>query len=99
LFILILLTIHRKMEPAKRGERLKLSEEYRTVLGVEGKPRGTESTLERIERLLSIEMHERRMASIPVLPLGTSAVGKLVAIVLSVITILLAHVLQLALHL
>lgn len=59
----------------------------------------SEASLSRIEKLLALEVNERKVAAIQTWPFDTKVLGRLVAIILSVIAILLSQIIAIGLGL
>jgi hypothetical protein len=97
LFIAPLYTVHKKMMEQKENERTKLRRQ--AYKGVEGKaepsPQDTVAEMKRkldsLTSMLTLEMAEKSLNSVPNWPIDTSIISKFVTIIISVITIILAN--------
>ena len=100
MFFLPLVSIHGKMQTAKGGELKAIRQDLAMITRESNSEGKTDSqlTLSRIERLMNLQMRDHNASRAPTWPFDTGAIGKLVAIVLSVTAILLSRLLGGVLH-
>ncbi len=92
--------IHRKMATQKRVELMTLQNQVGDVLGKGEFEKGdAESQLGGIGRLLKVHVARDEISSIPTWPFDTRAVERLTAVMIAIITVVLARIAQIGLHL
>ena len=94
LFLAPLVSTHERMVKAKEAESLNLMELSTRLLETQ---KGDEDDNFRFTKLLAIEALERKISSIPTWPFATQMLGKLTTIMLSVVAIVTARIIQIAL--
>ncbi len=99
LFFLPLSSIHRKMREVKNHESSEIAIRRREFLQSTTSEAGAESSMARIEKILSLEFAERRIDRIRTWPFDTEIIGTLTAIFLSVVATFLAFLLTTFLNL
>ncbi len=92
--------IHRKMAMQKRAELMALQNQVGDVLGKGGFEKGdVESELGGIGKLLRVHVARDEISSVPTWPFDTRAVERLTALMIAIITVVLARIAQIGLHL
>ncbi len=92
--------IHHKMAMQKRVELMALQRQVGDVLGKGEFEKGdAESQLRGIGRLLRVHVARDEISSIPTWPFDTRAVERLTALMIAIITVVLARIAQIGLHL
>lgn len=101
LFFLPLNSTHQQMVQAKQRAQAALRTQFSELWIGSGNPGGEASpgTPSRVERLLMLDMAQRQAAALPTWPFDTRILGRLAAIILSLIAIVLARVVSVALQL
>ena len=100
MFFLPLSRIHSKMQMSKRLEQASIRRQLSQLTTKLGDPRGEDhqESLPRIEKLLAIQIMDRKVSSIPTWPFDTGMLGRFAAIILSVVAILISRFLGAALR-
>jgi hypothetical protein len=101
LFFLPLNSTHQQMLQAKQRAQTELRTQFSELWRGSSNPGGEASSgaLSRVERLLMLEIAKREAAALPTWPFDTRILGRLAAIILSLIAIVLARVVSVALNL
>ena len=92
---------HKKMVEQKHVEQIALQQRLREVISrrSDSDGGGVESRLDEISRLMKVQLERDEIRNIPTWPFDTRAVERMAAVVIAVITVVLARITQLALKL
>jgi hypothetical protein len=94
-FFLPLTGVHRRMSQERRRVQAWLREEY-VGLVVPQQAQRPPATLGEVRDLLALEMADRKVAAIAAWPFDTRLLGRLAAVMATVVAIVIARLLQLA---
>ena len=101
MFFLPLKSFHRKMKDVKRLEQISIRKQL-TLITLEPDspgPGDSQTALQEIKKLLAIQILDHKASAIPTWPFDTGTLGRFTAIILSVVTVLIARLVIIALHL
>ncbi len=104
MFFLPLNSIHRRMQQEKQREQASVRSQFNALTDASNNPHldGPESVLIPLKTLVTFEvlkLNERRVSAMPTWPFDTRILSRFAAIILSVITIILARIITITLHL
>jgi hypothetical protein len=110
MFILPLYSVHRKMAAEKANERTKVFEDFARLFdrpqeesasddGSSSSSNSATDLLRGIRDTQILQLRREYISSIPTWPIDTGIIGRFAAIIISVFTVILARLVQIALHL
>ena len=101
MFFLPLKSFHRQMKDVKRLEQMSIRKQLALItVELDGPgPGDSQTSLQEIKKLMAIQILDHKASAIPTWPFDTGMLGRFTAIILSVVTILIARLVIIALHL